>query len=172
MLGSSSGLGHRPLTAVTGVRLPYRVPTLPVNLDAGTKTPDGVWGFCYPKHFFTFSVCRRCSKAFNRIPSYIGSRFRLILGFKSLFCALVAIISAVFSLFSITFLSPQFIGQVCPFLSTSSLYYHRESGQSVFPLSALTPIRNNYLAGEAIICAKPANCLRKPTKELNIKCLR
>ena len=28
-LGSSSGLGHRPLTAVTGVRLPYRVPTPP-----------------------------------------------------------------------------------------------------------------------------------------------
>ena len=26
VLGSSSGLGHRPLTAVTGVRLPYRVP--------------------------------------------------------------------------------------------------------------------------------------------------
>ena len=26
MLGSSSGLGHRPLTAGTGVRLPYRVP--------------------------------------------------------------------------------------------------------------------------------------------------
>ena len=26
MLGSSSGLGHRPLTAVTGVRLPYLVP--------------------------------------------------------------------------------------------------------------------------------------------------
>ena len=28
VLGSSSGLGHRPLTAVTGVRLPYRVPFL------------------------------------------------------------------------------------------------------------------------------------------------
>ena len=27
-LDSSSGLGHRPLTAVTGVRLPYRVPCL------------------------------------------------------------------------------------------------------------------------------------------------
>ena len=27
MPGSSSGLGHRPLTAATGVRLPYRVPT-------------------------------------------------------------------------------------------------------------------------------------------------
>ena len=26
VLGSSSGLGHRPLTAGTGVRLPYRVP--------------------------------------------------------------------------------------------------------------------------------------------------
>lgn len=32
VLGSSSGLGHRPLTAGTGVRLPYRVPKkLPIR---------------------------------------------------------------------------------------------------------------------------------------------
>ena len=32
VLGSSSGLGHRPLTAGTGVRLPYRVPKkLPIQ---------------------------------------------------------------------------------------------------------------------------------------------
>ena len=33
MLGSSSGLGHRPLTAVTGVRLPYRVPVIEPYFD-------------------------------------------------------------------------------------------------------------------------------------------
>ena len=34
MLGSSSGLGHRPLTAVTGVRLPYRVPSIEPYFDS------------------------------------------------------------------------------------------------------------------------------------------
>lgn len=38
-LGSSSGLGHRPLTAVTGVRLPYRVPSKVDIFDtAGIET--------------------------------------------------------------------------------------------------------------------------------------
>ena len=37
VLGSSSGLGHRPLTAVTGVRLPYRVPEKKPHLSGRQK---------------------------------------------------------------------------------------------------------------------------------------
>ena len=61
------------------------MPTLPVNLDAGTKSPDNVWVFRYSKHFFALSVCRRCSETFHRIPPYIGSRIRLIIGFRGFF---------------------------------------------------------------------------------------
>ena len=50
MLGSSSGLGHRPLTAVTGVRLPYRVPK-------SKEQPVWLLFACFFPVFWTFPRC-------------------------------------------------------------------------------------------------------------------
>ena len=44
VLGSSSGLGHRPLTAGTGVRLPYRVPGNDSVIET-TKNLQKFWRF-------------------------------------------------------------------------------------------------------------------------------
>ena len=53
VLGSSSGLGHRPLTAVTRVRLPYRVPGKSVfcrqtkGAFSMISVPDGTGDICF-----------------------------------------------------------------------------------------------------------------------------
>ena len=53
VLGSSSGLGHRPLTAVTRVRLPYRVPGKSVfcrqtkGAFSMISVPDGTGNICF-----------------------------------------------------------------------------------------------------------------------------
>ena len=62
---SSSGLGHRPLTPVTGVRVPLGSP---VRIQALSRLLLGAF-FISPLHHFILQACQYpCSSFLNHIP--------------------------------------------------------------------------------------------------------